>query len=125
MLGYRVLDCHGEEIGKVVDTWPDDGGWEVELVVVRLQRFGERRMLPVDDVVVWGGSLRAPYSRVQIEDGPAVEGGAYKADDPYRALAYWRYEEHGMVTAPWRRSSGFFVTERPFPTSPSPTPSVS
>jgi sporulation protein YlmC with PRC-barrel domain len=45
LLGYRVLDCQGEEIGRVVDTWPDDGGWEIEMVVVRLQRFGERRML--------------------------------------------------------------------------------
>jgi PRC-barrel domain len=125
LLGHRVLDCHGEEIGKVVDTWPDDGGWEIELVVVRLQRFGERRMLPVNEVITWGDVLRAPYSRMQIEDGPAVEGGVHKADDPYRALAYWRYEEVGMVTPPWRRSSGFFVTERPSPTNPSPTTSVS
>jgi PRC-barrel domain len=127
LLGFRVLDCHGEEIGRVVDTWPDDGGWEVELVVIRLQRFGERRMLPVDEVFAWGGTLRAPYSRMQIEDAPAVEGGVYAADDPWRAFAYWRFEEPGkvaIVTPPWRRSSGFFVTERPFPTSPSPTPTA-
>jgi PRC-barrel domain len=124
LLGFRVLDCEGEEIGRVVDTWPDDGGWEVELVVVRLLRFGERRMLPVDEVVAWGGVLRAPYSRVQIEDSPVVEGGKHRADEPYRALAYWRFEERGraaIVTPPWRRSSGFFVTERPFPMSPSRT----
>jgi hypothetical protein len=125
LLGYRVLDCHGEEIGRVVDTWPDDGGWEVEMVVVRLQRFGERRMLPVDDVVAWGDVLRAPYSRMQIEDAPAVEGGVHKADDPYRAFAYWRFEDVGIVTPPWRRSSGFFVMERPSHTIPSPTPTAS
>jgi sporulation protein YlmC with PRC-barrel domain len=128
LLGLRVLDCEGEEIGRVVDTWPDDGGWEVELVVVRLLRFGERRMLPVDEVITWGGLLRTPYSRVQVEDSPVVEGGKYRADEPYRALAYWRFEElgrTGIVTPPWRRSSGFFVMERPFPTNPSPTPSVS
>jgi hypothetical protein len=127
LLGFRVLDCDGEEIGRVVDTWPDDGGWEVELVVVRLVRFGERRMLPIDEVVAWGGVLRSPFTRVQIEDAPLVEGGKHRADDPYRALAYWRFEERGraaIVTPPWRRSSGFFVTERPFPTSPSPTPTA-
>jgi sporulation protein YlmC with PRC-barrel domain len=124
LLGFRVLDCHGEEIGQVVDTWPDDGGWEVELVVIRLQRFGERRMLPAEEVVAWGGVLRVPYSRTQIEDAPIVEGGIHRVEDPWRALAYWRFEEHGktaIVTPPWRRSSGFFVTERPSPTSPSPT----
>jgi hypothetical protein len=127
LLGFRVLDCVGEEIGRVVDTWPDDGGWEVELVVIRLLRFGERRMLPVNQVVAWGGLLRAPYTRAQIEDAPVVEGGRHRADEPYRALAYWRFEEHGragMVTPPWRRSSGFSVTERPSPTSPSPTTTV-
>jgi hypothetical protein len=123
-----VLDCEGQEIGRVVDSWPDDGGWDVELVVVRLLRFGERRMLPVDEVVAWGGVLRAPYTRAQIEDSPVIEGGRYRADEPYRALDYWRFEEHGgagIVTPPWRRSSGFSVTERPSPTSPSPTPTVS
>jgi sporulation protein YlmC with PRC-barrel domain len=126
LLGFRVLDCYGEEVGRVVDTWPDDGGWEVEMVVVRMMRFGERRMLPLDEVAAWGGTLRAPYTRVQIEDAPVVHGGVHRADDPYRALAYWRFEETGaggIVTAPWRRSSGFFVTERPSPTTRSPTPS--
>jgi hypothetical protein len=128
LLGFRVLDCDGEEIGRVVDTWPDDGGWDIELVVVRLLRFGERRMLPVDQIVTWGDVLAAPYTRAQIEDSPAVEGGRYRTEEPSRALGYWRFEEHGragMVTPPWRRSSGFFVTERPFPTSPSPTTTAS
>jgi PRC-barrel domain len=128
LLGFRVLDCYGDEIGQVVDTWPDDGGWEVELVVIRLQRFGERRMLPVEEVIAWGGVLRTPYTRMQIEDAPTAEGGVHRAEDPWRALAYWRFEEPGkaaIVTPPWRRSSGFSVTERPFPTSPSQTPTVS
>jgi hypothetical protein len=127
LLGFRLLDCYGEEIGRVVDTWPDDGGWEVELVVVRLLRFGERRMLPIGRVVPWGGGLRAPYSRHQIEDAPAVVGGIHRADDPYRAIAYWRFEETtriGIFTPRWRPSSGYFVTERPSPTSPSPTPTA-
>ena len=128
LLGFRVLDCEGEEVGVVVDTWPDDGGGEVELVVVRLLRFGERRMLPVAGLVAWGGAVWVPYTRVQVEDSPVIEGGRYRAEEPYRALAYWRFEEHGragIVTPPWRRSSGFFVTEKPFPTSPSPTPTAS
>src|SRR6201999_3430527 len=50
LLGFPVQDCHGEEVGRVVDTWPNDGGWEVQLIVVRLPRFGERRMLPADEV---------------------------------------------------------------------------
>jgi PRC-barrel domain len=128
LLGLRVQDCHGEEIGRVVDTWPDDGGWEVELVVVRLPRFGERRMLPARRVYSIGGRLHAVYSRTQIEDAPEVDGGRHGADDPYKAKAYWMFEEPprmGTLRAPWRRSSGSSVTGRPSHTSPSPTPTAS
>jgi hypothetical protein len=129
LLGLRVQDCDGEEIGRVVDTWPDDGGWEMVLVIVRLQRFGERRMLPVDAMIGWGGVLRLPYSRYQIEDAPEASIGAHRAEDPWLAIAYWRAEEPARATAivpkQWRRSSGYFVMERPSPTIPSPTPIVS
>ena len=125
LLGLRVHDCHGQEIGRVVDTWPNDGGFEQELVVVRLPRFGERRMLPIDGVAALGGRLHAAYSRAQIEDAPEVDGGRHGADDPYKAKAYWMFEEPpriGTLRAKWRRSSGSFATEKPFRTSPSRTP---
>jgi PRC-barrel domain protein len=130
LLGLRVQDCNGQDIGQVVDTWPEDGGWELDMVVVRLARFGERRMLPAESVTLWGHVLVAPYTRMQVEDAPVTGEGVHRADDPYRAMAYWRWEEtmpaHGDIVTPrWRRSSGFFVTERPFPTTPSPTPTVS
>jgi hypothetical protein len=124
-----VQDCDGEEIGRVVDTWPDDGGWEMVLVIVRLTRFGERRMLPVDAMVAWGGVLRVPYSRVQIEDAPESSIGVHRAEDPWLAIAYWRSEEPvrqaAIVPTQWRRSSGYFVMERPSPMSPSRTPIAS
>ena len=128
LLGLGVQDCNGEEIGQVVDTWPEDGGWELEMVVVRLARFGERRMLPAASMLAFGRALLSPYTRHQIEDAPVAGEGVHRADDPYRALAYWRWEEPGgvdMVPPSWRRSSGFSVTEKPSPTSPSPTPTAS
>jgi hypothetical protein len=128
LLGLQVHDCNGEEIGQVVDTWPEDGGWELEMVVLRLSRFGERRMLPADSVTVQGHVLVALYTRMQVEDSPVTGEGVHRADDPYRALAYWRWEEPGggdMVTPPWRRSSGFSATARPSPTTPSQTPTAS
>ena len=81
LMGLGVLDSSGEEIGHVVDTWPDDGGWEVELVVVRLFRFGERRMLPVGEVRLMGGWVLAPFTRIQIEDAPTPDGGVHRAED--------------------------------------------
>src|SRR5919206_4212672 len=110
LLGMRVEDCKGEEIGQVVDTWPEDGGWELEMVVVRLSRFGERRMLPADAVTAWGHVLIAPYTRMQVEDAPVTGEGVHRADDPYRAMAYWRLGEampspRDIVTPPLGPSS--------------------
>jgi hypothetical protein len=127
-LGLQVHDCRGQEVGRVVDTWPNDGGWELAMVVVRLARFGERRMLPIEAVTVWGDRLYSSFTKAQIEDAPVSGEGVHRAEDPYRALAYWRWEEPGgagIVTRPWRRSSGFSDTERPSPTTPSPTPTAS
>ena len=36
VLGHEVIDGSGQTVGKIVDTWPFDGG-EVELVVDRLE----------------------------------------------------------------------------------------
>jgi hypothetical protein len=124
LLGLPVKDCHGEVVGKVVDTWPNDGGFELELVIVRLPRFGARRMLPADQVDVFGGALFAPYSRAQIQDAPEVDRGRHSADDPYRAKAYWMWEE-STLRAPWRSRSGSFATARRSRTSPSSTPNAS
>jgi hypothetical protein len=128
LLGLRVQDCHGEEIGRVVDTWPNDGGWDVRLIVVRLPRFGERRMLPAGDVFPFGSQLRVLYSRFQVIDAPEVDGGRHGAEDPWRALAYWMFEEPprpGTLRPAWRRRSGSSAMEKPSLTSPSPTPTAS
>jgi hypothetical protein len=128
LLGLSIQDCYGQDVGQVVDTWPEDGGWELELVIVRLPRFGERRMLPIEQVFSTTDGLRAAFSRRQIEDAPVMNGGRHGADDPYRAKAYWMFEEPGwagILSAPWRRRSGFSGTEKPSPTSQSPTPSAS
>jgi hypothetical protein len=93
-LGLDVADSSGRLLGTVVDTYPFDGGGELDMVVVRLRRFGERRMLPVDDLRVQNGRLMAPFTRMQIEDSPDLGEGRHAADDPWRAKTYWFYEEH-------------------------------
>ena len=97
LLGLRVEDHDGRELGRVVDTWPADGGWEMELVVVRLKRFGERRMLPVSQLRLDGGRLVAPFTRVQIEDSPILSSGRHADEDPWRAKTYWYYEDPAVA----------------------------
>ena len=93
MLGVELADAYGESLGRIVDTYPFDGGGELELVVLRMRRFGERRMLPAADLRMVFGRLRAPYTRIQIEDSPALSTGRHADEDPWRAKTYWYYEE--------------------------------
>jgi hypothetical protein len=125
VLGRRVSDPQGQPVGTVVDTWPFDGGGEVELAVVRLGRLGERRMLPIATLHSDGRDLRTPYASWQVEDSPALEDGRHAVEAIERAMSYWMWEEPAdSLRALWR-SFGSFATGRPFPTTRSPTPSGS
>ena len=93
LLGLEVTDVDGRDLGQVVDTYPFDGGGELELIVLRLRHFGERRMLPVSDLRLEPGRLVAPFTRAQIEDSPGLSTGRYADEDPWRAKTYWYYEE--------------------------------
>jgi hypothetical protein len=124
LLGLTVSDHEGAELGTVVDTYPFDGGGEPELVVVRLGRLGERRMIPVESLRILGGGLRVPYAGWQVEDSPSLGEYRYSADDPHRAKSYWSWEEPvgGTLRARCLRSSGSFGTVRRSLMTPSPTP---
>jgi hypothetical protein len=125
VLGRRVSDPLGRSVGTVVDTWPFDGGGEVELAVVRLGRLGERRMLPVATLHVDGPDLRTPYAYWQVEDSPPLEDGRHAVEDIERAMSYWMWEEPAdSLRALWR-SFGSSVTARRYRTTHSPTPSAS
>ena len=93
LLGLEVADVNGETLGLVVDTYPFDGGGELEMIVLRLRRFGERRMLPVNDLRLQGGRVMAPFTRMQIEDSPGLSTGRHADEDPWRSKTYWYYED--------------------------------
>jgi PRC-barrel domain protein len=93
LLGQEVYDEAGAPVGRVVDTYPFDGG-QVEMAVVRLAgAFGGRRLLSLDDAWVDGYGLRTPFAAWQVEDSPALNGGRHGAEDPERARSYWMFEE--------------------------------
>jgi hypothetical protein len=123
LLGHMVHDWAGVELGRIVDTWPFDGGGEPELAVLRIKGLGARRMIPVDALLHLGDGLRLPYARWQVEDSPPFGEHRHALDDdPYCAQSYWRWEEPAdSLPARWLLSSGSSGMVRRFPMSPSPT----
>jgi hypothetical protein len=128
LMGRKILDPAGERVGRVLDTWPYDGGGEVEMVVVRLALLGESRMLPVASLSRrHDGDLQTPFARRQVEDSPALEDGRHALAATERAVSHWSWEEPeaGTLTRRWQRSSGFFAMARQSPTTQSPTTTAS
>jgi hypothetical protein len=101
LLGLEVADVNGGTLGHVVDTYPFDGGGELEMIVLRLRRFGERRMLPVSELRIQHGRLVAPFTSMQIEDSPGLSTGRYADEDPWRSKTYWYYEEPVVADSRW------------------------
>jgi hypothetical protein len=101
LLGLEVADVSGGALGLVVDTYPFDGGGELEMVVLRLRRFGERRMLPISELRLDRGRLVAPFSRQQIEDSPGLSTGRHADEDPWRSKTYWFYEDSVVAGSRW------------------------
>ena len=97
LLGLDVSDVNGTTLGQVVDTYPFDGGGELEMIVLRLRRFGERRMLPVSELRLENGRIVAPFTRHQIEDSPVLSSGRHADEDPWRAKTYWYYEDSSVA----------------------------
>lgn len=99
LLGLDVADVDGRIMGQVVDTYPFDGGGELEMVVVRLRRFGERRMLPVSELRLGDGRITVPFTHQQVEDSPGLSTGRHADEDPWRAKTYWYYEDYAAARA--------------------------
>jgi hypothetical protein len=101
VLGLEVADADGGVLGHVVDTYPFDGGGELEMIVLRLRRFGERRMLPISHLSLQNGRLVAPFTSIQIEDSPSLSSGRHADEDPWRSKTYWYYEDPVIVNSRW------------------------
>src|SRR4051794_41367184 len=100
VLGHEVIDGSGQTVGKIVDTWPFDGG-EIELVVVRLAgAFGGRRMLAVEDLWSDGFFLRTPFAAWQVEAPPHRATAAHRPRVPNRPAATGASRGPGPSTPP-------------------------
>ena len=99
LLGLDVADVTGRSLGQVVDTYPFDGGGELEMVVLRLRRSPKRRMLPASELRLEDGRIVVPFTRHQVEDSPGLSTGRHADEDPWRSKTYWYYEDYAVARA--------------------------
>ena len=102
LLGQLLVDRDDRAIGRIDGTWPLDGGGEPEFALVRIGRFGESRLVPLSGSEVVDGLLQVPFSRREVEDGPALAMGRFLHDQVDRTRAYYLMETDVPVARPLR-----------------------
>lgn len=89
VLGLEVDDRNGAFVGKVLDTYPLDGGGEIDLLLVNVgRRFPRRRLVPTEGMKVRDGRVRLGVMRDDVEDAPSAEDHRW-ADPADVARGYW------------------------------------
>jgi hypothetical protein len=91
--GLDVRDRDGVLLGRVVDTYPFDGGGDTSFVMVRLRGVGAVHFVPVATSVCHEGELHVPWSKLEVEDAPAVDSRRFVVDQAWAARAYWHVDE--------------------------------
>jgi hypothetical protein len=92
LLGRLLVDRNADTIGRIDGTWPLDGGGEPEFALVRTGRFGDTHPVPLADVELVDGLLQVPFTRREVEDGPALEMGRYLHEQVDRARVHYLLE---------------------------------
>ncbi len=89
VVGLEVQDREGAFVGTVQDTYPLDGGGEVQLLLVRPgRRFGRERYVPTDGLRLEDGKVHLPVRRTDVEDCPPADDRRW-ADPADVARGYW------------------------------------
>ena len=89
VVGLEVHDRKGDFVGTVSDTYPLDGGGEVQLLRVGVgRRFARDRYVPAQGAEVREGKLHLSVSRHEIEDCPSAEDRRW-GDPADVARGYW------------------------------------
>jgi sporulation protein YlmC with PRC-barrel domain len=74
VVGLEVLDREGRFVGTVRDTYPLDGGGEVQLLLVGVgRRFARNRYVPAEGIEIEDGKVKVPFLRVDVDDCPPAE----------------------------------------------------
>ena len=90
LIGQEIVDVEGVRLGKVMDTYPRDGGGEIDLLLVHVGRtFPRRKWLPLEGVQPIGeAGLSLKWPRAAIEEAPDAEDSRWGSAADL-ARAYW------------------------------------
>lgn len=89
LMGLTILDRQGGIAGRVEGTFPYDGS-EPEFAVVRIGRFGRRKLVPlyaarrIDPL-----AIQVPYTAADLDDAPSLDEERYESEQAMSARSHF------------------------------------
>ncbi|GAB2501037.1 DUF2382 domain-containing protein [Nocardiopsis aegyptia] len=97
LVGHRVLDDQGQNIGKIKQVFLDERTNEPTWVSVHTGLFGMKETLvPLKGSRNVEDDIQVPYDKTTVKDAPNVEGG-HNLTDEEKAVITDYFARHGSV----------------------------
>ncbi|WP_304454485.1 PRC and DUF2382 domain-containing protein [Nocardiopsis sp. YSL2] len=97
LVGHRVLDDQGQNIGKIKQVFLDERTNEPTWVSVHTGLFGlKETLVPLKGSRNVEDAIQVPYDKTTVKDAPNVEGG-HNLTDEEKAVISDYFAKHGAV----------------------------
>ena len=75
LIGEKLMDRHGNPVGKITDVIVDSATLENEWITVKTGMMGGERLIPIAVIEEQGGEIRVPFAKDDIKAAPTVDKG--------------------------------------------------
>ncbi|RKS09542.1 uncharacterized protein (TIGR02271 family) [Nocardiopsis sp. Huas11] len=97
LVGHRVLDDEGQNIGKIKQVYLDERTNEPTWVSVHTGLFGMKETLvPLQGARTVEEDIQVPYDKATVKDAPNVEGGQNLTEEEKAVISDY-FAQHGSV----------------------------
>src|SRR5690625_1799819 len=105
LVGHRVLDNEGNNVGRIGQVYYDDATDAAKWVTVKTGLFGNHEsFVPLQGARSAGDDIRVPYGKQRIKDAPHFDAGQHiSRDDEMRIYDHYDIRYPGV---PGQRGSG-------------------
>ena len=97
LIGEKLMDRHGNAVGKITDVIVDSATLENEWITVKTGMMGGEHLVPIAVVEDRGGEIRVPFAKDDIKAAPTVDKGhaAPSPSERHEVFTHFGMEDPG------------------------------
>ena len=75
LIGEKLMDRHGNPVGKITDVIVDSATLENEWITVKTGMMGGEHLVPIAVIEERGGAIAVPFAKDDVKAAPTVDKG--------------------------------------------------